>query len=403
MPKGTAAPGKVLPSFCVPMKGLTRSVSLPSGGAAAGVAGGEHRAEAATAPRRRGAGAGSISSGKTSGGSTSLPHGGGAVSDSGASEAVDLGRVAEDRCPAAGPHGCGESAKDGRSAAVERLRNRAEFTVRGPDVPSRGGSSSGRAGSVAGPPWGCQDRWTFGGPGGDGAADGVVGAAREERVRGHARPAGRRVHACVGHVRPRFRRPPPCARARCASVPALPGRRQVLMGDDRRPVTGPACRGPLRCVIRVAGPCAPAAAGAHAPDRLRHVLPLPQCDHPALRHRVQLRVPVRVDADRRARRYFDVLVEDGSAHDRAPSHMDVVVQDRTLHDGTGVHDNARRQHRLRHLPPDQAPRADDRLAGDAAGVEAGGRQLAGVGVDRPAAVVEIEGRPLAAIRSIWAS
>src|SRR4051794_18431160 len=49
MPKGTVAPGKVLPSSCVPMKGFTRPVSPPSRGSAAWAAGGRHSAEATTA------------------------------------------------------------------------------------------------------------------------------------------------------------------------------------------------------------------------------------------------------------------------------------------------------------------------------------------------------------------
>src|SRR4051812_47232546 len=52
MPKGTAAPGKVLPSFWLPMKGLTRSVRWPSDGSAARAAGVASSADAAITPAR---------------------------------------------------------------------------------------------------------------------------------------------------------------------------------------------------------------------------------------------------------------------------------------------------------------------------------------------------------------
>lgn len=52
MPKGTAAPGKVLPSSWVPMNGLTRSVRWPSVRSAARAAGVAISADAAITPAR---------------------------------------------------------------------------------------------------------------------------------------------------------------------------------------------------------------------------------------------------------------------------------------------------------------------------------------------------------------
>ena len=204
-------------------------------------------------------------------------------------------------------------------------------------------------------------------------------------------------------------------------APAYGRRRRArshgAVGDDRRPVARRPVRAPavhrhLRRAARARArgtrrgrPAPPYTSGGYsrvssATLTRSTVSPLPITTTPPVGEREALAIGLGVDADLRARRDRDVLVDDRVPHDRAAADVDAVHQHRPLHLGVASA-RARRGERIerRTVPPETITPAhtiEFMAAPTRARLllehELRGRQRLGPGEDRPLLVVEVEDR-----------